>query len=139
MTVLESVVVSLAFNATLLGVVAYLMKSLISQVLMKDLERSKTELSASASREVELLRHELHICAAENEVRYRLLHAKVAEVVGGTYEKLFHAYRALKRLASGPVPADWRGPEGETENFNAAWDAFRDYFFPREVYFPWEV
>lgn len=138
MTGLE-VVKELGSYGLLLVLIAWLVKSLSLQVLSKDLEKYRSDLAAASDRELERLRTQLHMSAVERQVRFEHLHDRVAKVVGETYQKLYTASRALGRLKPGNLPAGWQGEEEELEKFNTAWDGFRDYYFPREIYFPNDV
>lgn len=106
-------------NAMLLAVLGYLCKSLLSQMLAKDIEKFKTELKADADVALERHKHTLQITALEHQVRFSKLHEKRAQVVADLYERFVAAYWAAHTYHQWFVPGG--GPSEEDQ----ANDAFQ--------------
>jgi hypothetical protein len=73
-------------NAMLLAVLGYLFKSLLSQLLTKDIEKFKSQLKADADVSIERLKSTLQMTALEHQVRFSKLHEKRALVVADLYD-----------------------------------------------------
>ncbi len=88
-------------NATLLIVLGFLFRSVISQLLTKDVERFKTELKAQADKSIEQLKNSLQMTALEHEVRFSKLHERRAEVIEELYGRLVALQKDAQHFAIG--------------------------------------
>ena len=127
---------ALGGNAVLLLAVECLVKSLISHYLTRDVDKYRAELQAASDTAIERLRHDLGMTATEREIRFRILHEKVADVVATTYERLWHAYQALGSYTAVLEFEGEPNKEEKLKTFSDALNEFRRYFFPRQIFFP---
>jgi hypothetical protein len=88
----EQLLIVFGGNATLLIVLGFLFRSLISQLLTKDIEKFKTQLKADADKSVEQYKSTLQMTALEHQVRFSKLHEKRAQVIADLYERFVTAY-----------------------------------------------
>src|SRR5438105_5650877 len=79
MTPLETVLITVGGNALLLAVLGYLAKSLLSQLLAKDLKHFETRLTQASAVAAEELQHRLSLVSHEHHVRFTRLHDKQAQ------------------------------------------------------------
>ena len=114
----QVVLVSFGGNATLLLVVAFLGKSLISNFLTKDLEKFKGDLQ---------------LAAVEHQIRFSKLHENRATVLAELYRLLVVATGQTESFVS-PFQKS-----GEIEKYNKALDAIAEYyryFDQHRIYIP---
>jgi hypothetical protein len=106
MTPLEVVLVTFGGNAILLAVLGFLARSLISQLLAKDLRQFETKLSQASVVAAEELKHRFSMIAHEHNVRFSRLHEKQAQVLEEIYAKLldFEDASAAMTLANNDTP-----------------------------------
>jgi hypothetical protein len=79
-------------GAALLGIVAWLIKTLTKQWLDRDAEGFKSRLQATTSAEIERLRNSLQMVALEHQVRFTKLHEKRAEVIADLYGRMVNLF-----------------------------------------------
>jgi len=116
-------ITSLSFGSIILIAIAFLARSIVKQVLDKDLENYKTKLSAEAEK-----------ARFEHQVRFSKLHEKRGEVIADLYKKLIEANRAAASFAS---PAEWAGEPSKKEKALEAGKKiikFYQYFDERKIY-----
>ena len=131
MSVWDQVLVSLGGSALLLGAVAWLVKTLISQFISKDLAAYRSQLEAANARGIEQLRNDLKISAVEREIRLRISQETVAKVVGTTYERLSATWDTLIFYAPGlKLKGAADTSEGCLDAFNKAYGALVEWFRP---------
>jgi len=106
MTPLETVLITVGGNALLLAVLGYLAKSLLSQLLAKDLKHFETRLTQASAVAAEELKHRLSLVSHEHHVRFTRLHEKQAQVLEDIYAKLldFEDASAAMTLANNDTP-----------------------------------
>jgi hypothetical protein len=106
MTPIELVLIAFGGNVMLLAVLGYLAKSLMSQLLAKDLKHFETKLSQASAVAAEELKHSLSLVAHEHHVRFNHLHDKQAVVLEDIYAKLleFEDASAALTLANNDTP-----------------------------------
>ncbi len=95
---LRELITILGGFAIFAGALAWLLKSIITHFLNKDVENYKSRLTAEATRELEHLKSQLQISAKENEVRFSKLHEKRAEVLSELYFLLDEANEAIQQF-----------------------------------------
>jgi len=120
----------------LLLLLGWLARSLGSQVLAKDLEKFKAELSAASSATTEHLKHELQRAALEHQVRFSKLHERRAEVIAELYGLLVEAHWASQSFIS---LAEWSGEPSKQEKYVAAINKtaeFYRFFDKNRIYLP---
>jgi hypothetical protein len=131
----EVIITALGGQAMLLVVLGFLLKIFMSHLLKKDLEAFKASTKQENAIQLEQFKTELREVAKEREVRFTILHRKVAIVLGGTYERLHGLYQAV-----GMYTAAFRLPttpsrDIQLDDVNRAMRRFRNYFYPRRIYF----
>jgi hypothetical protein len=82
----------------IVGVLAYLFKSLLKSRLDKDLERYKSDLKSILDKDIEKFKSELAIQQVQFQTRFSLIHQKRAEVLGELYSRLDSFDRAFADL-----------------------------------------
>lgn len=139
MTPLEAILVAFGGNAVLLAVLGVLARSLLSQLLAKDLKQFETKLSQASAVAAEELKHRLSLVAHEHNVKFSRLHEKQAHVLEDIYAKLldFEDASAVMTLANNDTP------ENLLEfSLRKAEDAGRElaqYIRKHEIYLPTEL
>ena len=96
----QSVTYGLISQAILLVVLAFLIRSLLSHLLSKDLERFQGQLRDDASRAIESFKANLERQAIEHQIRFQRLHEKRAVVIAALHDKLIDAKRATEHLVN---------------------------------------
>lgn len=81
------------------GFIAWLVKSLVSALLSKDLETHKASLQSQTQAEVERLKFELTLVAQRQATEFSALHAKRAELVSELYPLLMALEHAVGILS----------------------------------------
>jgi hypothetical protein len=135
----ETALIDLGGHTTLLVVLGWLCRSLGSQILAKDLEQFRTQLSAASNSAAEQLKHELHIVATEHQVRYAKLHERRAEVIAELYGFLVEAHWASQTFVS---VFDLAGEPPNDEKYAAAMNKaaeFYRFFDKNRIYLPPEL
>ncbi|HVS87554.1 MAG TPA: hypothetical protein VHF01_04965 [Candidatus Acidoferrum sp.] len=97
MTFLE-VLESIGKFAVVTGLLAWLTRSIVTQLLARDLEKYKLELTAAHSAEVERLKADLRAAAFEHETRFSQLHEERGKVIAELYKQLATVDTAFKTM-----------------------------------------
>lgn len=95
----EDLLRTLGGMAILVTAMAWLSKSLLTNLLSRDLERFKSELQASSQRSVESLKATLQIEAHRRATEYSALHAKRAELISELYVRAVGLYAGILSLS----------------------------------------
>src|SRR5687767_12726633 len=106
MTTWDAIIVAFGGNVALLAVLAWLARSLVGQLIAKDLEQFKANLASVSVVAAERLKHELQLSAQEHQVVISKLHERRAQVVAETYSLLVEAQWAAQDFVS---PMEWAG------------------------------
>ncbi len=139
MNVWETIFIAVGGNAALLVLLGWLARSFGAQLLAKDLEKFKMELSAATSNASEHLKHELQKTALEHQVRFSKLHERRGEVVAEIYSLLVEAHWAIESFVS---PMEWVGEPSKKEKYLEAYNKpveFFRYFDKHRIYLPQEL
>jgi hypothetical protein len=72
----------------LAAALAWLLKTMISHFLLKDIEVYKTRLSSETTKEIEHFKAHLQILAIEHDVRFTKLHERRARIIAKLYSLL---------------------------------------------------
>lgn len=139
MTLAQSVLLAFGGNAVLLIVLAWLARSLVGQLLTKDVERFKTELAAASIAAAERLKHELQLVAQEHQVVLSKLHERRAQVVADAYGLLVEANWAARDFVSPTaVLTNLEMREKYAAAMNKATEFYR-YFDKNRIYLPLQL
>jgi hypothetical protein len=112
---MEEVLKILGGSAILVTAVAWLARSLISQLLSKDIEGHKNKLKAESDRELARLTADLQVTAARERTKFDLLHQRRAEVVAKVYALLARTHHAARHFAR---PMEWSTEPSKQEKFD---------------------
>jgi hypothetical protein len=116
------------------GVLAFLVRSLFSQLLSRDIEKFKADLENRNNIEIERLRTELKRIAFEHETRYARLHERRAEVLEELFKRLVRAYDAFaSRFRPGQFPGE-PSIEEKTKRASGLADEFIQYFIENRLF-----
>jgi hypothetical protein len=117
-----------------LAVVGYFLRGVFGQLLSRDLEKFKAELSAKHDIEIERLRNDLRIAASEHETRFTRLHETRAETIAELYARFVRAHEAfgayLNFTKDSPV---------KPEDAEKCAREFASYFNDKRIYFEEEL
>jgi len=131
----EEIIKFLGGTALVLAAVAWVVRSLVVHLLSKDIESFKEQLQAQSAVQLERLRHELRLVAAEHEKRTHLLQERRAQTIAELYARLVNFLAAAESFAS---LMEWSGePSKEEKAILLAQRAgeFREYFLCNRIYF----
>lgn len=139
MTPLDAILITFGGNAALLVVLGFLARSLLSQLLAKDLKQFETELSRASASAAEEMKHRLSLVAHEHNVRFSRLHDKQAQVLEAIYAKLldFEEASAAMALANNETSANLM--EFALRRAEEAGGELAQYIRRHEIYLPAEV
>jgi hypothetical protein len=121
------------------GAIVYLLKTLWSQLLSRDLEQFKSELVSRSNIEIERLRTELKRAAFEHETRYARLHEKRASALEELFRRMVKANRAFSdrfrafRFAGDPPEAEQTKQAGDAANEFIDWFSENRLFIDNEL------
>jgi len=117
------------------AILAWLIRSLVTHLLSKDVESYKHTLQSEAATELERLKHQLRLAAAEHEKQTSLLHEKRASVIAELYSKMIDFLGAAESFVSrwefegGPLKPEKAKILGQKAH------EFRRYFIHHRIYF----
>lgn len=135
----EEIIKFLGGTALVLAAAAWLVRSLVAHFLSKDVELFKQQLQARSTVELERLRHDLRLVAAEHEKRVHLLQERRAQTIADLYAKLIDFLGAAESFAS---LAEWSGEQSKEEKAKILAERageFRGYFLRKRIYFSEEI
>lgn len=136
MEVWQTILLALGGNVALFAVLGWLSKSLVSQLLAKDIEGFKATLKSESEVASQRLRHDLEKATIEHQVRFSKLHEKRADVIAELYGLLVQAYWDISSFTS---PMEWEGEPKKQEKYATAMNASADFyrFFDKhKIYIP---
>lgn len=135
----EEVIKFLGGTTLVLAAVAWLIRSLISHFLSKDLNLFMHRLQSESELELERLRHSLRLIASEHEKQVHLLQERRAEVIAELYERLIEFLATAESFAS---LAEWKGEPTKKEKAVKLGDnayEFHHYFQIKRIFFSEDV
>ena len=97
---LEDILKTVGIAAVASGAFAWLVRSLTTHRLNKDIEEHKNRLRSDAAIELESLKHQLRLSAVEHERRFALLQERRAGVIAELYKRLVKGSGAAGSFAS---------------------------------------
>jgi len=123
-------------QALVLTVIGYLARSLIAQLLAKDLETFKTTIKIEGEREIQKISHELEKKSIEHHVRFSRLHEKRAEIIATLYSMIVQAHMHLEKVID---PREFMGDPSKMDQMDNAYRSvseFYSYFNKNRIYLP---
>jgi hypothetical protein len=145
----QQILLALGGNAALLLVLAWLGKSLLSQLLAKDVDKFKmlltkeqdgfkAALEAEYAAAVEKLKHDLQLVATEHEVMFAKLHEKRANVIAETHRLIREIHLSVLHLSLfliGDLGED-RPKQDAFEKVMETSGTLYNYFYANCIYLP---
>jgi len=111
--------------------IGYFLRQVFQQVLSRDLEKFKADLSARHDIEIERLRKDLRIAASEHETRFTRLHETRLQKIAELYRLLARAHRAFGDYLTTVQPGGAPDPKDAKERGTE----FVEYFSENRIYF----
>jgi len=136
MEIWQTIIMAIGGNVVLLAVLGWLSKSLISQMLSKDIAGFKSSLKSESDAISQKLKHDFQITALEHQVKFSKLHEKRADVIAELYSLLVQSYWDASSFAS---PMEWNGEVNKQEKYSMAMNSVADfyrYFDKHRIYIP---
>jgi len=115
----------LGASTILLAAVAWLIRSIVSHFLSKDVATYRVELKAQSDRSLEEFRATLQERATEHQILFSRLHDKRASIIAELYAKLAETISATESFVS---PAEWVGEPDKKEKYKKAMELIVDFF-----------
>lgn len=88
MTTIEAILLATTGNALLLAVLGWLARSLLQNLLTRDLAEHRIRLEAENQKSAQAFGHELSLAAREHDIRFGKLHERRADIIAKLYELL---------------------------------------------------
>ena len=131
--VLSTTLGSVLSSGVVVAAVTLLGRSIVGQVLQRDLETHRVRLESQAERSLENLRHTLQRAAVEHETRFRRLQEKRAEVLEHMYQLLESLYRYVRVRAQ--VNALLQKPEAALfRELMERMKVIEEYYYPHAIW-----
>lgn len=118
-SVLTSVLTTVGGGGVLVAAAAWLIKTVLTDRLMRDAEEFKSRLKADADAQIERLKNSLQMAALEHQVRFSKLHERRAEVIAELYKRLGEIYAEGRLFVY--MASDSSKPNERWEQYNAAY------------------
>ena len=131
---LEAVLAAIAANAVMLGVLGFLFKSLIGNLLEKDLSKFKQSLEDRAFREIEAYKAELD----KERLRLQISYGGIFEKQANAILELYRGVVALERAASDAIHFGGSTTE-RRDAFRQSWAAIRNFYGEHRILLPQEI
>ncbi len=135
----QTILLALGGNAVLLAVLGWLSKSLVSQLLTRDIETFKANLKSESEAEILKLKFDIEKSVIEYQQKISRLHEKRAEVIAETYGALVQCWHDTNALIFPFDNTEW---EQYKEGYDSAMNSINTFFelFNKcRIYFPEEL
>lgn len=136
MSAIEFIISFLGGSAILLGAVAWLMKTLTSQFLAKDLENYKSQIQFQNQRELTKFKSEIEKTAFEHQIIFSRLHDRRAEILAELYGSIVKLYDLASLFVRYAI---FEEKDNRKDRLKELWDAvdkFRNIYEPNIIFFP---
>jgi len=117
------------------GLLAWLLKKLVSQFLSRDLETFKADLKRAHAVEIENLKSDLRAASFEHETRFARLHETRAKIVAELYKRLVQAEDAIRILRTEVQFAEQKEREKLFVDVGLQTSELVQFFEERRIYF----
>ncbi len=130
-----TVLTAISTSAVLLAFVAWLVRSVITHWLSKDIEQFKMTMKYEKDIEIERLKGQLKKMTAEHEIMFNQLHTKVFATIARLYKLI-----VVTQMAMGEYFAILRYSDSPSEEERGkvaidAWNSLNSFFRAHEIYF----
>ena len=122
-----------------LMVSAWFIRSLMQQLLSRDLERFRSDLRLSGEREIESLKSLLSIEATKEQIRFSKLQERRADVIAEAYKKLVALNSAGTVLTYDPLDNDDDDLKRKADEFIDRYFEYRSFIEESAIFFPAET
>ncbi len=120
--------------------IAWLVKSLISHFLNKDIASYKINMAAQNAKEIEHLKYELERVANEQRIKFEILHTQRSEVISELYSRIVEFYKGIDGFVGVILLAeDDKIIEEEAQKLWKKVDAFKSCAEKNRIYFSKEM
>lgn len=139
MDVWQTILLAFGGQAVLVAILAYIAKSLLDKLIVRDTKQFEADLKAKSDAAIEHLKNDLLLRSIEHQVRFSRLHEKRAEVIA-ELNGLFA--EALWEAESFLSPMEWNGEPSKQEKHCAAMNKLVElyrYFDKHRIYLPAEL
>lgn len=137
-----TVVQNVGFFAVGTGGLSFLIKSLVTNSLNKDLEAYKSKLNtdleahkSSLTKDIEAFKSVLQVSAVEHQVRFTKLHDKRAEVIQTLYSKLVALDLAIHSVLKLFHKTGEPSLEEKVREYGRLHNEFNDFYLPNKIFF----
>jgi hypothetical protein len=117
------------------GMVAYLIKSLVSQLLSKDIEVYKAKIKFESDKEIEHLKAELLLKSQKHQISFQKLHEQRAQIVAELYSMINELATTAYMFGGSFVFGGHRTQLDRAEKTAEACREFSLYFRKNKIYF----
>ncbi|MBA3015205.1 MAG: hypothetical protein KKD63_05850 [Proteobacteria bacterium] len=123
-------------SSVLLGAVAWLIKSLTSQFLAKELENHKSQIQFQNQIELAKIKYEIEKIFFEHQVVFSKLHEKQAEILAGLYASIVELYDLASLFVSYAIFEEKESRKEKSKELLDAVNKFRNIYEPNIIFFP---
>ena len=134
MSTVEFVISFLGGSAILLTAVSWLVKSLLTHWLAKDVEEYKSKIQFESQTELTRVKASIEKRAFEHQIIFSRLHDRRAKVIEDVYTTISNLYRAMKEFVKTSI-TDTEKRKTKLEGLWDAVDKFRDTYEPKKIFF----
>jgi hypothetical protein len=131
----STILTALGASALALAVIGWLVRSIITHWLSKDIEQFKTTIKYEKDIEIERLRVELSKMAAEHQIRFQQLHTKVFATIARLYRLIATTQMEMGAYFSISTEAGGLTEEQRGRKAMEAWNTLNSFFRAHEIYF----
>ena len=134
MSPFEFIISFLGGSAILLTAVAWLMRSLVTQLLAKDIENHKSKLQFESQMEVTKFKAQIEKTAFEHKVIFSRLHDKRAEVIAELYSKIAILYREMTVFIKMALACEEAARKNKLKKLWQVVNDFRDIYERNKIF-----
>jgi len=135
-TTFETILLAVTGNALLLAVLGWLARSLVQNLLAKDLDEHRIRLESENQRAAQALGHELSLVAKEHDIRFGKLHERRAVTIARLY-KLLTATSEKGSTYTSPFGYSSDPPKSEQfQDFANSYNKAARYFYRNKLFLP---
>lgn len=125
----QEIITALGGGTIFLGIVAWLIRSIIAHWMTRDVETFKARLQKESDKEIEQLKSALQITASEHQIRFEQLHEKRAFVIAELYSLLVEMHDAGAQFVFQRNDANFEVAEEKRR-------ALRMFYAKQRIYIP---
>lgn len=129
------IIASIGGSAALFAVVGWLSRSIISQLLSKDIEAFKSKLQYDSQLELTKFKSELERSAFEHQVRFSQLHEKRADIIADLFGVIVDLHSSVDNFILFLPAATADDSDKNLKSLHNAVDKFKLTFEKNRIYF----